>query len=305
MSDETPKATHQGKLPFGDIVIDCYVLDNGKRVVHKRGMARALGMQSGGGNVFMRTLQRKGIGSELPQNLLEKINNPIVFKPLGRDLGHGYEADTLIDVCDAIVEARNNGKLSPSQAGLAMQAESIIRSVAKVGIAALVDEATGYQEERERDALHRLLTVYLSEERLKWAKTFPDEFYKQIFRLRGWKFPTSGTGRTPLIGKITNQIVYEKLPPGVLVKLKQKNPVVPETKRRKWKNFQFLSEDIGQPDLRNHLLQVIALMRASSNWATFKRLFARAFPDTEGNQIDLPGVFDDEDIIDTDFTEVK
>lgn len=304
MPESMPKATHQGKLPFGDIQIDCFVLENGQRVIHKRGMARALGMRSGGGNVFTRTLQRKGVGSKVSESLAEKINNPIVFKPLTGDPGHGYEADILIDVCDAIIEARNEKKLSPSQVSLAIQAEAIIRSVAKVGIAALVDEATGYQVERERDALHKLLGIYLSEERLKWAKTFPDEFYKQIFRLRGWKYPTSGTRRTPLIGKITNQIVYEKLPPGVLHKLKEKNPVVLETKRRKWKYFQFLSEDIGQPDLRNHLLQVIALMRAAPSWAVFKRLFARAFPDREERQIDLPGIFMDEDAINAEFSKL-
>ncbi len=297
MSEKTLKATHQGSLQIGDINIDCYVLEGERRVIHKRGMARALGMKSGGGNVFTRTLQRKGLGSVISEKLAEKIANPIIFKPLSGDPGHGYEADILIDICDAIIEARNQDKLTLSQEPLAQQAEAIIRSVAKVGMAALIDEATGYQAERERDALHRLLSVYLSEERLKWARMFPDEFYRQIYRLRGWKYPTIGTQRTPLLGKITNQIVYEKLPPGVLEKLKEKNPIVPQTNRRRWKNFQFLSGDIGQPDLRDHLLQVIAVMRASSNWATFKRLFARSFPGVEGHQADLPGVFAEEDDI--------
>jgi hypothetical protein len=296
MAEKILKATHHGKLSLGDLAIDCYVLEGERRVIHKRGMARALGMKSAGGNVFTRTLQRKGLGSEIPQILAEKIENPIVFKPLSGDPGHGYEADILIDICDAIIEARNKGKLSPSQEFLAIQAESIIRSVAKVGIAALVDEATGYQAERERDALHKLLSVYLSEERLKWAKMFPDEFYKQIYRLRGWPFPTGSTKRTPYVGKITNKIVYEKLPPGVLEKLKKLNPRVPETRRRRWKYTQFLSEDIGQPDLRDHLLQVIALMRAAPNWSTFTRLLNRAIP-TPGEQLtlDIDKVAEDED----------
>jgi hypothetical protein len=140
-----------------------------------------------------------------------------------------------------------------------------------------VDEATGYQEERERDELNKLLAVYLSEERLKWAKMFPDEFYRQLYRLQGWQYPT-GAKRTPLVGKLTNQLVYEKLPPGVLEKLRELNPKIKSTKRRKWKFTQFLSHDIGQPDLRDHLLQLIAIMRASANKSIFKRLFARAFP---------------------------
>ena len=41
-------------------------------------------------------------------------------------------------------------------------ANTIIRSVAKVGIVALVDEATGYQYEREKDELQKILKAYLT-----------------------------------------------------------------------------------------------------------------------------------------------
>src|SRR5664279_3502884 len=64
------KATHQGKMTVGALDLDCYVLEDGRRVFHKRGMARALGMKSGGGNVFLRAVQRKGLGSEIKDNLL-------------------------------------------------------------------------------------------------------------------------------------------------------------------------------------------------------------------------------------------
>lgn len=36
-----------------------------------------------------------------------------------------------------------------------------------------------------------------------------------------------------------------------------------------------------QPDLRDHLLQLIVLLRAAPNWRVFERLFARAFPTRE------------------------
>src|SRR5450759_2513566 len=51
-------------------------------------------------------------------------------------------------------------------------------------------------------------------------------------------------------GSWANEIVYEKLPEGVLEKLKNRNPVLPTTKRRRWKFTQFLSYDLGQPDLK-------------------------------------------------------
>jgi len=44
---------------------------------------------------------------------------------------------------------------------------------AKVGLDALVDEATGNQYERAEDALQVKLRAYLAEEMRKWEKTSP------------------------------------------------------------------------------------------------------------------------------------
>lgn len=63
----------------------------------------------------------------------------------------GYEATTLIEVCDALIQARNDDLLAPSQAFLAVQAEIIMRSAAKLGIIALVDAATGYVEDIKKE----------------------------------------------------------------------------------------------------------------------------------------------------------
>jgi hypothetical protein len=122
------------------------------------------------------------------------------------------------------------------------------------------------------------LAAYLSDERLAWAKRFPDEFYKQIYRLKGWKWPVTGRAKPPILGHITNDIVYDRLPPGVLDALRKKNPKDDDTKRRKWRHHQFLSQDFGQPDLRDHLLQIIAVARISKSWETFKRNVDEAFP---------------------------
>lgn len=53
-------------------------------------MAKALGLKSEGGNAFLKTISRKGIGSKIPDFLWEKIKNPLVFKPLNGDPAHGY-----------------------------------------------------------------------------------------------------------------------------------------------------------------------------------------------------------------------
>lgn len=174
---DLPKATHQGKMAVGDLQLDCYVLEDGRRLFHKRGMAKALGMKSGGGNVFMRAMQRKGLGSELDRKLINEIENPINFKPLSQDLAHGYEAEILVSVCKAIIRASTAGKLTQSQLGLVSQAQILLNAFAKVGVTALVDEATGFQQVRSPDALRLLVQQYIEEEKREWEKQFPAQYY--------------------------------------------------------------------------------------------------------------------------------
>ena len=119
----------------------------------------------------------------------------------------GYKAEIVPMLCEVYLAARDAGALVSSQLPLAAASEMIVRSLSKVGIIALIDEATGYQEERDRDELQRFLSLYLSEERLKWAKMFPDEYYKQLFRLKGWTYKPLSVKRPQLVGKLTNQFL--------------------------------------------------------------------------------------------------
>ncbi len=289
------KATHGSPdhpLKIGDLEIPCYVLEDGRRVLHHRGMVSALGMarggsSKGGGDRLQIFVSGKGLEPFVPKELIEVIENPIKFRTTRGNLAYGYDAQILADICDTVLAARKAGALQKQQLHIADKCEILMRGFARVGIIALVDEATGFQAARDRDELHKLLAKYLSEERLKWAKMFPDEYYRQLFRLRGWTYSPIDRKRPKVVGKYTNQLVYEKLPPMVLEELRRLNPVKnKKTWRREATHFQHLSADIGQPDLRDHLLQLIAIMRVSPNWAAFKRLFARAFP-ADKQQIDF------------------
>ena len=100
--------------------------------------------------------------------------------------------------------------------------------------------------------------------------------------------------RPKYVGKLTNQIVYDKLPKGVLEVLRKKNPVVTPSGNRRYKHHQLLTEDVGNPHLERHLATVTALMRISSSWREFERYLARAFPEP-GGQEELPLDFGDGD----------
>jgi hypothetical protein len=300
---EMPKATHRGEVKIEDVIIPCAVLENGVRVISETGINKVLGSM-GGKNYRLRekslqngSLQDRPlplfVSSKALQHHIDGVFGesdlfPIEYKD-GRQKQVGYPAEILPKVCEVWLRARDAGDLQSQQLPKALKADMLMRGLAHIGIVALVDEVTGYQDDRNRDELHKLLAVYLSNERLAWAKRFPDEFYKQIYRLKDWKWP-SVNGQTPrYVGKLTNQLVYEKLPKGVLDELQNRNPTKPGTGQRQWRHHQFLSEDIGQGDLRDHLLQLIAIMRISKNWKIFIANFEAAFPDpfTVGKQGEL------------------
>jgi len=293
-----PKATHKGTLELGGASIPCAVLADGRRVLSETGVTLALGSRSGGSKRTKKEFQESGeslpvfvapanIQPFIDAGLREGVLKPVIYKD-GRRHVIGYDARVLPKVCDIWLRARESGVLQKQQLFRAQKSEVLVRALADVAIVALVDEATGFQSERERDELSKLLAIYLSEERLAWAKRFPDEFYKQIYRLKGWNWPV-GRAKTPLLGKITNDIVYERLPEGVLSRLQELNPASGAAKRRKWKHHQFLSEDVGQPDLRDHILQLIPIMRISKDWRSFIKHLNIAFPKV-GTQaeLDLP-----------------
>jgi len=292
------KATHQGTLKIGEKEMACAVLDDGTRVISKSSIFRAFGRTKRGRKKDdIRVLNMPAFIDA--KNLQPFINedlrgvlNPIEYQGLKGNIMTGYDAKILPLLCDVYLVARAENQLTPSQLPLAAVSEILVRSFAKIGIIALVDEATGYQYVRDRDELNRILEAYIAQELLPWTKRFPDEFYKQLFRLRGWQYSPLTVKRPQYIGKLTNELVYKKLPPGVLEELKKKNPITPKG-YRKHRHHQFLTEDIGNPHLERHIASITTLMRATPNWGNFERLFNRAFP-SGPQQLELP-LGDEED----------
>lgn len=269
-----PKATHNGTWNIGNKnSIECYVMDNGERVLSMRGTAKTMGLVGGGSMALIRNLNSNWISPFLSQGLrdwLEKANrnelpqyltkNETKFTP--------FKAELFVDLCKAYVDAKHEGVLKKdSQIAMADKLYAIMTAFAKTGLVAVIDEVTGYQYEREKDELQKLLSAYISEELLPWAKRFPDEFYKQMFRLKGWTY--NGKNRPQYVGKLTNQYIYDQLPDGVLEELKQKTP---KSKRL----HQSLTEQVGVPHLDKQLQQTIALMKASDTWEEFEHLFNKA-----------------------------
>ena len=282
---KVPRATHMGTLRIGDTDIPCAVLEDGRRVLTQEGFGQAIGRE---GNLY----RKPGQDFQLPpfltaNNLKSFISNdlrssfaPVQFRTLSGKPALGYLAELLPQVCKVFLDARDSGVLTSGPRGqehIARVCDLMIRGFATVGILALIDEATGYQEERDRGELQKILALFIAKELLPWTRRFPPEFYKEMFRLRGWKTYDHNAAQGPrFAGKLTNELVYERLPSGVLDELRRKNPVVDG--RRKHAHHQYLSENIGNPHLERHIVAVTALMRAARTWPELEDMANRALP---------------------------
>jgi len=285
-------------LVIGSIEIPCYVLEDETRVLSQRGMFIGMGTSRGGntnegsgGAQMPRFARSKAIKPFISKDLTVALDSPILFRLLrGGPPAYGYSAIILPDFCNAVLEARKAGALQRQQEHIAERCELLIRGLATVGIVALIDEVTGYQEIRAENALAKILEEFIAKELQSWTKTFPLEFYQEIYRLKGWDWPALAEGKKPptpqIIGHYTNGIVYDRLAPGVLQELRKRNPKLP-TGLRKDHHHQWFTPDLGHPKLKEHLAAVTALMRSSNTWDEFLRRLKRALP-TTGEQADIP-----------------
>lgn len=286
-------ATHAGELIIGDKRIECAVLDDGTRVISQGTVLAALGRAP--------TMGRRDLTEGRPPFLSAANLKPFVspdlielYEPVQYRLPHngarlvGYRAEILPMVCEVYLDARNEGVLLANQQSTVKAAEILIRGLARVGIVALVDEATGYQEVRARHELQKILEAYVQAEFRPWVRKFPDDFFRQIYRLQGWEFRPGTSKRTPHVGKLIKHYIYEQLPDGVLEELERMNPANDKGHRPR-KHHQHLTDSTGNTHLDRQISTVTTLMRIARDRLEFEDLFDRAFPPPQAK---LPLVID-------------
>ncbi len=285
-------ALDEGQVNLAGLVVRCAVLDNELRVISGTEFMKAMGIYRSGALSTRRSeadevhfplhLAFKNLRPFILEDaqLVEALRNPIRYREMGRSIAEGIPGTVLRRILSVWVRARNADVLGPSQEKIAQKAQALLDGLADTAIDALIDEATGYQKRRAHDALQKILAAYVRPEFRVYSSKFPISFYEQIHRVMGWPFDASSSARTAYIGHLTNRLIYEQLPPGVLEDLKLKNPVDPDTKRRKRKHYYWLTEDVGNPHVDRQIAAVTTLLRATPNgqWRFFEMLFNQAFP---------------------------
>lgn len=285
---EIPNATHEGdiSLPIFDyltqessvIKASCVNLDNGLRLLSESAFLEMIARSP-----KYTTYNQKNKSVKLPSFLSAQNLQPFVdkyltvpsnkFEYIRKDniLATGYLAELLPNVCRIYKIANKNGVLRENQIHVAERCELILDSLSNVAIAALVDEATGYQYDRPKDTLQALLELYLTPQPNKWNRQFQESFYKQVCRLRQWNYiPNSRTGA---FAYTTIDLVYKRIQPGLWEELKKSNP-----DKKKYRYHQMLSEHIGNPHLKEHLRAITNLMKGCTNWNQFMAVVNRTYP---------------------------
>lgn len=257
-----PKSTHQGLLKIMGKELPCVVLEDGRRIITQASIFKAFDRPARGSR------NKSEDGLSIPafldsKNLKPYITNEIcnVITPInyvgtnGTECS-GYIAEVIPTVCEMYLNAQRDGKLTNNQIKIAMISDLLIRSLATVGIIGLIDEATGYQQVRPRDALEAYLNKILGKELSAWCKRFPDIYYANIYKLKGWPEFSTSKNKYSCVGHYTNDLVYSRIGEDVKEELKLRTPDTSKERMHQW-----LSVDTGHPLLSKHLSEIITIQK--------------------------------------------
>ncbi len=272
------------------IVLPCAVLSDGRRVLSTRGITLAFDYKKTG------AADREGNAPELPafmasnalkpfisDDLVMRLKSPIRYLTKKNRPALGYECTVFPAICKAAADKA--GRLGVRRAALGGAAAIILDALVGVGMIALVDSATGYEKIRPPHELERQLGQLIMDQVASWERTFTETFYRELFRLRG--VPYHPTRRPRYFGALTNDLVYERIAPGMLAKLREKNPA-DENGQRDAKYHQWLTRDLGYPALREHLALVVGFMKLSSSWESLIERLDHVAPRQRTNLYLLP-----------------
>jgi hypothetical protein len=264
-----PYSILRGTLKIGDAPLECHVLNDLRRVLTQREVVRILSPSGRESGNLSRYLERNPLYQ--PAFLAGRT---IEFRvPGAPSMATGYEGTLLVEICEMYLTARAQGLLKRSQLPVAQAAEIVVRACAKVGIIALIDEATGFQELRRKHSLQLKLQAFIADEMQEWAKLFPDEFWFELARLEGVHY--SPRSRPLRWGKYVMLFVYDAIDEDVGKELRSRNP----NPHFLQNHHQWLNK-FGRDKVHDQLERVITVMKLCRGMDDFRHKFARVFKRT-------------------------
>ena len=145
-------------------------------------------------------------------------------------------------------------KLTTRQQQMAVAASLFLSACAKVGLEALIDEATGYQYGGIGCACGQVGGIPRAGHK-EVGEDVPDELWAEFGRLTNWKGQI--TKRPKYWGKLVMELIYEKLDADVAKWLKEHAPAP-----KHGQNYhQWLSGQYGLKKLIEHIWMIVGMAR--------------------------------------------
>jgi hypothetical protein len=293
---DLPQATHDGAMQLGDRTLIAAVLGNGKRLLSQGTFLQAIGRSrtpkaGTGGFSTVDDLPFFLQAEELKPFVSEELvlsTTPILFRLRNGQRTVGYDALLLPMVAEVYLKLRDwyyekNKRVPTKYAHIVTACDTLTRALAKDGIRAMVDLATGYQADKAREDALKIIALYIAPSLMPWTRRFPHEFFRETYRLHGWEYKSGSVKHPQYLGKFINKYIYDPLPPGVPAEMKRLLPKN-ENGNRRAKLWQTMTIGTGIPHLDRQITTVLTIMQLSASKAVFEQQFKTLF----GKQPQLP-----------------
>lgn len=280
---DLPVAEYPGVLQIGDLQFPCAVLSDHKtRVLTQSDFMAGMGMYYSGWFAKTRTpndgsediphfLQFKNLKPFIDKHLPDLKSVIVRYRTSGGAMALGIRAEIIPKICEIWMDADEAGVLGSRQKVIAKSARSLMRALAYKAIEMLVDDATGFRQDKDQRDIARHIQAYVAKDFRQWVRTFPRSFFEQLCRLHGKNLPAN-MKLPQYYGHYINDLVWDRLAPGVRDELRRRNPTI--NGRRKHKHHSLLTQAVGLPRLLHHLglLEGYASMFGEGEWDAFHHL---------------------------------
>lgn len=250
-------------ITLGQTVLDCAIAhdEHGKplRLLSQRKLGAAIGIlrkTSSNLGIVQLAIASMSLKDYVTEGLL-RYAQAYTWKTTSGMKAKGYRAELLPELCDLYLCARDAGALTLQQSHIAESCYRMMRAFAKLGIVALVDEATGYQEIRAKDDLKQLFDYYLID--VPWdgdtRVLFQKDFWQGAFALYGKTYHPSK--RPHLLKGFIARAIYTYCPRPVYDRVKTLNPVKDEAGRRDHLNHEHFTDTAWREQLQKQVQTVM------------------------------------------------
>ena len=263
------------KLKIGDAEIDCFIAEDGKYLLSKTGVQKALGYDGKSLTWFadiIENLRQLPSSENILPNPIEMLIKIVPFKKI--DNTECVPAVFFILACKAIVLAQKKGHLNVAQLKMSRAAKIILLKFDEKILNRLIDEATGFQFAKDTavTTLQQYLAHNLDDDSFQWVKTFPETFFNAILKMHHLAW-SSVKNQPNIVGKIIYDVVFCRLSEELLADLRSTIP------KRAYRRKDNRPQQIQHPQLQVYFDSLFTLIATSGyHWHIFLQLLNRAYP---------------------------